>query len=214
MPEKLALFDFDGTLCKGDSILPYLLFAIRKGKAPVWQLFPALAGFLGQKMKLCSVEKAKELTLSFLSGRTEEEAAELARRFFQERLQPDFFPEGIAELQRLKQEGCRIWLVSASPDCYMKVAPEFLPVDGVLATRCEVKNGRYTGCIPLNCRGENKLAYLKPLLESKPEVVAAYGDSASDAPLLRLAKHPVSVGGKQKLLQLVPAARCVHWSVK
>ena len=45
-PTAFALFDFDGTLCRGDSILPYLTFAVGRKAAPVGQLGRALSGYL------------------------------------------------------------------------------------------------------------------------------------------------------------------------
>ena len=45
---KLALFDFDDTIARGDSIIPYLLYAIRRGKAPWTQLPVAVCAFIKQ----------------------------------------------------------------------------------------------------------------------------------------------------------------------
>jgi hypothetical protein len=39
-----ALFDFDKTLSRGDSIIPYLFYCIRRGVAPASQFFRAFHG--------------------------------------------------------------------------------------------------------------------------------------------------------------------------
>ena len=39
----------------------------------------------------------------------------------------------------------------------------------------------------------------------------AYGDSASDAPMLRLTEHPVLVNPKKKLRAAMPEASVVCW---
>ena len=50
-PTAFAFFDFDATLARGDSILPYLLYCIRRGLAPRRQLLKAAAAFLRWKLQ-------------------------------------------------------------------------------------------------------------------------------------------------------------------
>ena len=144
-PKAIAFFDFDDTLAKGDSILPYLLYCIRKGLAPKRQLLKAVAGFIGWKLRPSTASAAKENTLSFITGHTVEEMDAIARDFFREVQQKRFFRDGVQELQRLRDEGVMIVIVSASADVYMRVLPEFLPVDDVISTTCAVSHGRYVG---------------------------------------------------------------------
>ena len=47
MTQGIAFFDFDDTLARGDSILPFLLYCIRKRIAPRRQLVKA-AGEIGR----------------------------------------------------------------------------------------------------------------------------------------------------------------------
>ena len=46
MTQGIAFFDFDDTLARGDSILPFLLYCIRKRISPRRQLFKAGCAFL------------------------------------------------------------------------------------------------------------------------------------------------------------------------
>ena len=147
---RFALFDFDGTLCPGDSIVPYLRFCIREGIAPRGQWLRAGGGWLRQALRPSQVVSAKEQSLSFIAGHRVEEMDALARRFFAQELQPRFFADGLREIERLKQAGYRIVVISASADVYMRVLPEFLPCEAVLATRCLTEDGRYTGRIEAN----------------------------------------------------------------
>ena len=130
----LALFDFDDTLARGDSILPYLLYCVRRGAAPKRQLLRAVCGYLRFLIQPSDASCAKEWTLSFIRGKTVEDMDALAREFFRDVYIRHFFQEGIQELWRLREEGYRILVVSASADVYMRVLPEFLPLDAVLAT--------------------------------------------------------------------------------
>ena len=205
----LALFDFDDTLARGDSILPYLLYCVRRGAAPKRQLLRAVCGYLRFLIQPSDASCAKEWTLSFIRGKTVEEMDTLAREFFR-----DVY---IQELWRLREEGYRILVVSASADVYMRVLPEFLPVDAVLATICEVDGeGRYTGRVGVNCKGEEKPRRIAAWLNAQGLTLdsaasCAYGDSPSDAPMLLLTAAPNLIDPKKKLLRRLPQARVLHW---
>ena len=214
---SFALFDFDKTLCRGDSVLPYLLYCVRKGHAPVVQVFRAVAGYVKQRIKPSMVTVAKMEALSFIAGRTQEEMDEIARGFFREVQQKRFFKDGLAELQRLRKEGKKILVVSASASVYMRVLPEFMPVDAVLATVCAVDaDGRYNGLIGENCKGLQKPLRIAEYLAANHmtldyETSCAYGDSDSDAPMLSLTANPVLVNPARGLVKELPQARQVTW---
>ncbi|MGN1369845.1 MAG: HAD family hydrolase [Aristaeellaceae bacterium] len=215
-PTAFAFFDFDDTLARGDSIFPFLLYCIRRGLAPKSQLFKAAAGFLRWKVQPSSGRAVKEMTLSFIRGRTVEEMDGIARDFFREVQQKAFFQDAAPELFRLRQQGARIIVVSASSDLYMKVLPEFLPVDAVISTVCETRNGCYTGKIGKNCKGDEKVRRIQTYLQSQglsidKEKSSGYGDSPSDAPMLLLTAHPTLVNPKRKLVKAVPQGKVVHW---
>lgn len=215
-PTSFAFFDFDDTLAKGDSIFPFLLYCIKRGYAPKTQLFKAASGFLRWKIQPSSGRAVKEWTLSFIKGRTVEEMDELARDFFRDVQQKAFFEVAAPELFRLRELGTKIIIVSASSDLYMKVLPEFLPVDAVISTTCEVSDGKYTGKIGKNCKGEEKVRRIHEWLEAQglcidKEKSHGYGDSPSDAPMLLLTASPNLVNPKRKLVRNVPQGRVLRW---
>ena len=217
MPDKIAFFDFDDTLCRGDSILPYLLYCVRRGVAPWHQVLRALWGYLRWRIDPARATSAKNLTLSYIGGHAQAEMDALGRDFFREKLLPRFFPQGRAELERLQAEGYRIVVVSASAEVYMRLLPEFLPVDHVIATRCALDAAnRYTGEVGENCKGDEKPRRIHAWLAESglaPDwpVCRAYGDSLSDAPMLELAGHPVLVDPKSALLERLPTAEQARW---
>ena len=215
-PTPFAFFDFDDTLAKGDSIFPYLLYAIKCGYAPKWQLFKAAAGFLRWKIQPSSGRAVKEWTLSFLRGRSVAEMDELARDFFRDVQQKAFFEDAAPELFRLREQGAKIVVVSASADAYMHVLPEFLPIDAVISTVCETQDGVYTGKIGPNCKAEEKIRRIQEWLDAQGLAIdkahsAGYGDSPSDAPMLLLTAHPNLVNPKRKLVQAIPDGRVLRW---
>lgn len=215
-PAAFAFFDFDDTLAKGDSIFPYLLYSIKRGYAPWYQIFKAAAGFLRWKLQPSSGRAVKEMTLSYIRGRTVEEMDAFAREFFREVQQKAFFADAAPELFRLRQQGVKIVIVSASSDLYMRVLPEFLPVDTVISTVCETNGGVYTGKIGKNCKGEEKVRRIEEWLSTQGLSVdkarsSGYGDSPSDAPMLLMTASPNLVNPKRKLVKYVPQGRILRW---
>ena len=215
-PTAYAFFDFDDTLAKGDSIFPFLLYAIKRGYAPKWQLLKAAAGFLRWKIQPSSGRAVKEWTMSFIKGYTVEEMDELSRDFFREVQQNAFFEDAAPEIFSLREKGVQIVVVSASSDLYMKILPEFLPVDAVISTTCEVVDGKYTGKIGKNCKGEEKVHRIQAWLEKQGTTIdkarsAGYGDSPSDAPMLLLTDAPTLVNRKKGLIRNIPGGRIVRW---
>lgn len=215
-PTAFVFTDFDDTLAKGDSILPYLLYCIRRKLAPRRQFLKAAAAFLRWKLQPSTGRAAKEVTLSYIAGRTLEEMDDIARDFFREVQSERFFREGVAEMQRLREQGMKIIAVSASSDVYMRVLPEFLPCDDVICTVCEVKDGVYTGKVGKNCKGDEKVRRIEAWLAGQELSIdkprsSGYGDSPSDAPMLLLTGSPVLVNPKRKLRRRIPSGRIVRW---
>ena len=215
-PTAFVFTDFDDTLAKGDSILPYLLYCIRRGLAPRRQLLKAALAFLRWKLQPSTGRAAKETSLSFIAGRTVAEMDEIARDFFREEQSKRFFREGVSEMQRLREKGVKVVVVSASSDVYMRVLPEFLPCDEVICTVCEAADGVYTGKVGKNCKVEEKVARIQAWLEERDLSInraasSGYGDSPSDAPMLLLTGTPVLVNPKKKLRARIPGGRIAHW---
>lgn len=212
-----ALFDFDKTISRGDSVLPFLFYCIRRGKAPKRQALRAFHGYVRQKLHPEEIAIAKEWTLSFLAGRPRAEVEALARDFWREALTRRVFPKAREEMARLHAEGYRILVVSASASVYMDMLPEFLPADGVIATACgwdadDCCNGR----VGENCKGVQKPLRIAEYLAANHltldyDASRAYGDSASDAPMLSLVATPVLVNAKPGLRKAFPGARMVKW---
>ena len=91
MTQGIAFFDFDDTLARGDSILPFLLYCIRKRISPRRQLVKAVGAFLYWKLRPSRASRAKSATLSFLKGRSADEMLDVARAFFRDEYLPRFY---------------------------------------------------------------------------------------------------------------------------
>ena len=66
----IAFFDFDDTIAKGDSIVPYLLYCIKTSKASPVHLMKAMIGMLLQRLPGFDPMLGKKCALSFIRGRS------------------------------------------------------------------------------------------------------------------------------------------------
>lgn len=194
--QAIAVFDFDGTLITGDSIVRYLRYAIRQGKLSVFSV-PRLLwlGLIG-KLGLMSAEEAKSRSLSFLMRMSSGEQELFNRAFCREELAPRLYVKGLTRMKAHQERGEPVILLSASPSCYLKYMRLHLPVTAVLASPTD-RQGR----VSLNLRGQQKRRHLQQWTEDEGipvdwENSSAYGNSASDLPVMRLCGHALMVNPK------------------
>ena len=218
--KAIALFDFDGTLSKGDSIIPFLKYCVKTGFAP-WYVLPkgAALGAMYLTRLVKSDTWAKERALSFLKGKGYWETQQVAEGFYREVLSRRIYPKGLEEIRRLREKGYVILIVSASPDVYMEPVRRALEAEAVLATRCGLDAMHlYTGGFAsLNCRGFEKTLRIAEYLAAKGyeldvDLSRAYGDSAGDWPMMCLTANPVAVNAKKSLLKKAPQIERAHWA--
>lgn len=213
-----ALFDFDGTLSRGDSIVPFLWYCFRHKAAKIKDLWTAAVAYMDYGLKILDDTQAKATAMSFLKGKTVAEVEVLSEKFYQENLMKRIFPQGVWEIQKCREEGLEVLVITASPEPYLKVLKERLGVQGVIGTQCQAdENGVYTGELDsVNCRGANKTQRIEAYLEKMgheldAENSKAYGNSTGDLPMLRMTGQPVVVNGSKGLKKALPQARQVEW---
>ncbi len=209
---RTAFFDFDGTLRSGDSIVSFLKFAREKGKLSRRALLGAGVCALLGKAGLMSMEQVKTRALSFEKALSPAEREALLREFVARRLLPELFPRGLEAWRRLREEGYRMVLVTASTGEYMAPLSRALGADALLCTPM-APDGR----VGPNCRGREKERRMLQWAESLPALIRvdwegsrAFGDSAGDESMLRLVGSPCAVNPDRRLLRL---ARAGNWTV-
>lgn len=209
--QALALFDFDGTLIPGDSIVAFVGYARKKRALS----FGGYCAVLGQTARYLmggmTDAEIKTRSLRFWVTLTPQQQEELAQGFVRDCLLPQVYLDGKNELQRQKQAGRLVVLVSASTDNYMRCVADALGVDALLCTPIEAD-----GAVRQNCKGEEKPRRVQDWLKEQGIEADwagsyAFGDSKSDAPMLRLCGHPVLVNPKKALRQALPEGDIVSW---
>lgn len=210
MEKQIAVFDFDGTLIRGDSVVALLFFARKKGRLSLAGLIGAGWYGLLYRVHLTDALTAKGRSHAFLARMDEAERQTFLREFAGT-LTARVYADGLSQIKKHREQGDLVVICSASCQCYMQYVAEALQADALLCTP-SAADGRVLGP---NCRGEEKVSRVNQWLDQQNlphgSIVAAYGDTAGDAPILRASEHPVLVNAKKKLRRLLPEAEQVTW---
>ncbi len=195
----VAAFDFDGTLTKGGSVVPFLVAATSRRRVldAVASLAPRLLH--GAVASGPAADRAKEALFErVLGGLPTDHLATVGPVFAEAHLRRRLRRDVADRLEWHRDRGDRVVIVSASPEAYVGPAGRLLGSDAVVATRLEsvdgVLTGRYDGA---NCRGDEKLRRLRRWIEEsgeRPERLWAYGNSRGDLRMLAAADVGVNAG--------------------
>ncbi len=191
----VAAFDFDGTLTRRDTLLPFLArglgwprFLLALLKCSPWLLAYAL--------RLVRNDVAKQkLMLATLKGRSTQEMEDWVARWLAHDFPGELQDWTLAQLTQHQQAGHCCVMVSASPDIYLGRVANQLGFDALICTEMAVEGGSLTGYMRTpNCHGEQKVLRLQAwMLErfgaelANAVTIHAYGDTAGDKPMLRMA---------------------------
>lgn len=216
-----ALFDFDGTLIHGESILFFMRYALRHKLCSVFDVFRFAASGALFGVGLLSPKRAKEMALHFLKGKNRNSYVKAAEDFCQHELIPRLFPQAAETLQKHRAAGDTLVLVSASPTFYLEPLKKMLGFSAVLGSNMETdSDGHFTGkIVGLNCRGEEKPKRLKAYMnetgaQMDVERSSAYGNSPHDIPMLKLCKNAYAVNPGKRMLHMLKAmdgGTAVRW---
>ncbi|WP_290891516.1 HAD family hydrolase [Arenimonas sp.] len=187
MPD-LALFDFDGTLTRGETFPPFVRSVVpaerlRWGR---WRLAPLVAGY---RLGLVSGTRIREAVVArgltgMAASRFESAAAEWAR----DRLPALLRPAALARLRAHRDRGDTVRIVSGNFECLLS---PWAATEGVVAygSRLEARDGRLTGRYAgPQCVLEHKVWRIRAELDlTRFDRIHAYGDTPEDRPMLLLA---------------------------
>ena len=191
----VAAFDFDGTLTQRDTFTPFLLRGLGWPRF-LWAIFRCLPWLAGYALRLVPNNIAKQkLMLVTLKGRSTTELADWTTRWLANDFPGQLRDWTMARLAWHQQQGHCCVMVSASPNIYLESVARQLGFDGLICTEMQVKDDYLTGHMHTpNCYGEEKVVRLTAWLQARFGVdsasavtLYAYGDTAGDVPMLRMA---------------------------
>lgn len=186
----LALFDFDGTITKKDSLLDFIQYTVGKPKyyLGLFILSPLL---LLYSLRIISNNFAKEKLISyFFKGWETSQFQKLADQYALERINKITRPEAIAKIKWHQKEGHKVIIISASMENWIKAWCLENNID-LIATQLGVEHQRLSGKFSSkNCYGSEKVNRLNQHYDlTSSQYIYAYGDSKGDEALLGLANE-------------------------
>ena len=191
MSQRIAFFDFDGTITTRDTFLEFIKFYKSDWRFYLGFLLysPYLIAF---KLKLLPNYTAKQKILThFFKGEQVRNFQEACDKFSDARLPALIRPKALIEIERLREAGFRILIVSASAENWIQKWASQQKLE-LLGTRLAVTDGKINGKIEgRNCYGEEKVCRIKEEIDlSAYKEIYAYGDSSGDKQMLAIATHP------------------------
>jgi len=197
--KNLALFDFDGTLCKKDSFTGFIFYALSK-RHIVKQGIKILPWIQAYYLNVYSAPAMRSrLFRAMFSNANALELQQMAREYATS-LMSQLNRPLLKQLKQHQALGDDVVLVSASVDVYLKHVCELLNID-LICTHTEQINNIYTGQYTTpDCSSEQKRQrILERYHLADYAVIYAYGNSHEDQEMLALADHGYMVGGSDHL---------------
>ena len=186
----LAIFDFDGTITKGDSLVRFILYTHGSLRTAIGFLVLSPVLFL-YVLKILPNWKTKEIVLAYCyKGWDLELFNRLAAEFAKSDLNKIVKPAALEKIKWHINEGHRVVVVSASIENYLESWCWANRVE-LLGTRLQIEDGQLTGKIEgKNCHGPEKVRRIQEKYNLKDfDFVYAYGDSRGDLALKEIAQE-------------------------
>jgi HAD superfamily hydrolase (TIGR01490 family) len=198
---KLALFDLDGTLIPKDSDHAFNEFAITLGWADAQDFRRRNDGFYEDYLAGClDIHAYVDFSTAPWRERTPAELSKATERFLALIVRPMLHPQALALVQRHRDAGDLIAMVTATNDFVTRPIAALFGVEHLIATDLERDaRGRVTGRIQgTPSFREGKVARVSAWLAERGrslrdfESSTFYSDSTNDLPLLERVSAPVA----------------------
>ncbi|RML62748.1 putative phosphoserine phosphatase [Pseudomonas syringae pv. pisi] len=201
---RLALFDLDNTLLGGDSDHAWGDYLCRRGildaatyktrNDEFYQDY--LAGTLNMTDYL-------NFILEILGNTDMAQLEQWHREFMRDCIEPMMLPKALELIAKHREAGDKLVVITATNRFVTAPIVAQLGIDTLLATECEMADGRYTGrTTGVPCFREGKVTRLNQWLQDNAfslEDSYFYSDSMNDLPLLEQVANPVAVDPDDKL---------------
>ncbi len=193
----IAFFDLDGTITHRDTLFPLVLRLL--GRRPLrlarlLRVVPAAIRYVFDRDRGALKQALLQATLR---GIPREELLQVSRNFVTDTIAHGCFADALAAVRRHREQGHYLVLMSASVDFYV---PEFgrqLGFDQVISTGVAWSGDQIEGTLTTpNRRGDEKARCFLALVNERDDAhTFAYGNSDSDLPHLKLARHGLLENG-------------------
>ena len=202
----LAIFDLDNTLLAGDSDYLWGQFLAHHDIVDgEWYEKENLRFYEEYKRGELDINEFLRFSLKPLSTMSMEKLDRLHRQFMAEYIEPVLQPKAFALLDKHRQQGDYLLIITATNRFVTQPIAERLGVDDILATEAEIVNGRYSGePYGIPCFQDGKVKRLNSWLAQTGHNMQGswfYSDSRNDIPLLEEVENPIAVDPDETLQQ-------------
>jgi HAD superfamily hydrolase (TIGR01490 family) len=203
---RLALWDVDGTLLAGDHDVEWARHLADLGVVDESPIARFHADYARGEL---DVDAFFAFQLAPLAQHPLERLLAWREEFFAARIRPQLRAWGRSRLERHRELGHEVVLITASNRFLTEPIAAELGCAALIASEPERSGGRYTGRLaPPPCFREGKLEHLDRWLAARGarwsdvEESWAYSDSLNDLPLLERAHHSVVVTPDSRLAEV------------
>ncbi len=212
-----SYFDVDGTLVKTNLIHPTLFYMVNQA-TPLRSLGRLARGLVNAPaMALAELKDRRtfnEMLYNLYEGTSEDRLLLLAEEAFEKVLKKALYPRAKDLVQRCRDEGHDVVLVSGALDVLMEHLASYLGATHVIANRLEIHERYCTGKLlrPV-IAGPEKAKVIRDHARAQGhdlDECFAYSDSYSDIPMLSVVGQPIAVNPEPSLERL---AQAYHWPI-
>ncbi len=212
---RVAFFDMDRTLLTVNSGTLWVRFLRRRSEIGRWRYLRALGWAVQYKLSVLDMETLAERLAADLEGDAEEDMVAKCVYWYRTEIRGTIAPRARAAVAEHRARGDRVLLLTSATPYIAEPLAETVGLDGVICSRLEVVDGRFTGRMvrPI-CYGAGKVAHAEAWAEQEGVDLAHstfYSDSYTDLPMLERVGHPVAVNPDPRLARL---ARRRGWPIE
>lgn len=206
---RVAIFDFDGTVYKGETfqIMMDHLKNHRKYHKRYNRFFRAvIPRYIGSKLKLYPEQRMRERSMQLYIEALEDLSIKELNTYFKEiavEFRKDFNQNVVRRLKEHIENGDHVMLVSGAYTPLLQFATNEFDFHKIIGTDIPVNGQAIDRSTPLyHIQGPRKNDAIKTSLKKKEidwDNSFAYADSYSDIPVLELVGNPVAVQPEDRL---------------
>lgn len=205
-PAVAALFDFDGTLIAGFSVVAFLKEQIKRANLGPGDFAELLAALTSYSVGSLGFSGLMVAAAQMLRGVSEKSYAKLGEEVYEKHLARQIYPESRALVEAHLRKGHSVAIVSSATRYQIDSAAADLGIDTVLCTELVVKDGEFTGdVVRPTCWGEGKVTAAEKFALARGvnlDKSFFYTDSDDDLALLERVGKPQPLNPNDKLVTI------------
>jgi len=215
--QRLAFYDFDGTLTSGNIVRRYAYFTLHQpSRSRAFLKFSKLLLSIPSwlAMEFRSRRRFNEVFFREYRGMREQVLRAQSRQLFDEKILPSIYPDTQVLLEEDRRQGFLPVLVSGELDVALDEVIRYLGFQSIICNRLVFRDGIATGEVeaPLIAE-EEKVRAMEALCRqygTEMKQCKAYSDSFSDLPMLEAVGTPAAVNPDRRLKRV---AREHGWAI-